>query len=116
MSTPAHLVTASGVPITTASGLDILIGGVVLPPTLQIRIIYPRGMTAKNWCNQMSLALVNATGVLPVVRADSEWTGWARSVARQISLSSYNAPPPDRYKEWLPWANDFIRSLSTVGI
>jgi hypothetical protein len=115
MSVPAHLVTASGVPITTASGLDILVGGVVLTQA-PIRIIYPRGMTAKSWCNQMTLALVNATGVLPVVRTDSEWTGWARSASRQISLSNYNAPPPDRYKEWLPWANDFIRSLSTVGV
>lgn len=116
MSTPAHLVTASGVAITTKSGLNILVGGAVLSPPLQIRIIYPRGMTPKNWCNQMSLALINATGVLPVVRSDSEWTGWARSATRQISLSQYNAPPPDRYKEWLPWANDFVKALSTVGI
>jgi len=116
MSVPAHLVTASGVPITTASGLDILVGGAVTAPKLQIRLIYPTGMKATAWCNAMTLALINATGVLPVVRTDAEWVSWARSATRQINLAQYNAPSPDRYREWLPWANDFIRSLSTVGI
>jgi hypothetical protein len=83
--------------------------------SLPIRLIYPTGMTAPNWCNQMSLGL-SSISQFPVVRQESEWRMWARSVSRQVSLSQYKIPSPDGYPTWRAWADTFVRVLSEVPI
>jgi hypothetical protein len=85
-----------------------------LPP--KIRFIYPRGMTAANWCNQMSLALAPATQQLPTVTSNDDWKVWATSVTRQIGMAKYTLPMPGPYKSWRAWADDFIRCLSDAGL
>jgi hypothetical protein len=115
MSAP-FLATASGQPITTASGLKILLGGAnAVSP--KIRLVYPTGMTAAKWCSQMSQALSDAVPQLPTVTRDSEWAGWARSVCRAQSMAQYTPPVPDRYHDWKRWAGDFVKSLNSgVGV
>jgi hypothetical protein len=83
---------------------------------VSLRIIYPYGMTAARWCSQMAMGLTDYVPQLPKVSNDSEWVPWARSVAGNASMSVYKIPPPDRYRTWRPWASDFIRALSSVGL
>lgn len=80
-----------------------------------IRIIYPAGMTAQNWCNQMSLAL-SSVSQFPVVKAENDWRHWALSVARQVSLSQYKIPFPNTFPTWRAWADKFVQALSEVPI
>lgn len=82
---------------------------------MSIRLILPAGMGAANWCNQMSLAL-SSISQFPVVRTDDDWRPWALSVSRQVSLSQYKIVSPDGFREWRPWADAFVRTLSEVGV
>lgn len=82
---------------------------------MSIRVIYPQGMAAKDWCNAMSLALADI-GQLPVIAADSQWWQWAQVASSQIGLAQYTPPPPNRCVEWRPWADRFVLALSSVGV
>ena len=79
---------------------------------MSIRIIYPTGMAAKDWCNAMSLALTDLSP-LPQVYTDSQWWEWARVASARVALSRYTPPAPGRDTgNWREWAQRFIQSLN----
>jgi hypothetical protein len=82
---------------------------------MSLRIIYPKGMSAANWCNQMSLAF-ESLGQLPAVRADADWKPWARVVVAQIGLSAFTPPAPDKYAKWEDWAVEFNKATMNLGV
>lgn len=76
--------------------------------------IDPRGTTATDWCDRMTLDL-ESFGPIPRLIRDSDWKQWARDVVELSGISNLNPPGPDVYadEEFERWAIDF--NFAVVG-
>lgn len=76
-------------------------------------MIMPVGMSASDWCNQMTLDLC-PYGVLPLVMSDEQWRPWASQVITLPGLASLAPPSHEDFEDWERWAYAFISSINSV--
>lgn len=76
-------------------------------------IIDPRGMTAVDWCSQMTLGL-DKYGAIPAIRDGSEWRRWANIVVQLPAAQLVQAPFPESFETWEQWAIRFCQKAESL--
>jgi hypothetical protein len=72
--------------------------------------INPRGMTMREWCDQMTPVLATS-GVVPQLVFE-DWKAWARTVVNLPKISSRQPPNPTHFQDWRAWAIRFNEAIS----
>ena len=77
-----------------------------------IQFIDPRGVEPSDWCDRMTLELVQF-GVLPTVGGGLTWQDWGAQAIQFSQVSGRNPPNPWRYgkDEFEKWAIDFNNAI-----
>ena len=76
-----------------------------------LQTVDPRGMTAKGWCDAMTLSLISV-GQLPHIRKDADWKQWATAVITVLGPSVTQIPDPLKMPDWRMWAQQLNQVLN----
>lgn len=74
----------------------------------------PRYSDAVDWCNDM-VSEVEQFGTAPLIREESEWRQWARTVVSFPGIAKSTPPNPDFFADWKQWAIRFNQCVLLPG-
>lgn len=78
-------------------------------------MIDPRGMTAEQWTDAMSLQFADTSVTIMKLMDESAWPEWARNVVNAPEFSGLNIPSPEYFSDWREWADRFNEAVDLLG-
>lgn len=77
-------------------------------------VIDPRALDAKGWAQRMVPSL-SAFGYVPIIHRDEQWREWGNVVVAIPQIAALHPPMPAMFKDWMPWAQEFNRSIALLS-
>lgn len=74
----------------------------------------PNGMPFQVWGNQLKIIYPKA--FIPYPPEEDNWHIWASFITRNKEFANGPIPSKNIYNNWLEWANDLVKYLTSKGI